>query len=39
MIIVIYSSAIKPGFKRSAQLPPEQNSIMIQRSDPFRNEP
>lgn len=38
-IMVIYSSWIKPGFIKSAQLPPEQNSIIIHRSEPFRNDP
>lgn len=39
MIIEIYSSPINPGFMRSPQLPPEQNSMTIQRSEPFKYDP
>jgi hypothetical protein len=39
MIIDMYSSPIKPGFIKSPQLPPEQNSITIHRSDPFKYDP
>src|SRR3978361_27173 len=30
---------MRPGFMRSAQLPPEQNSMTIHKSEPLRNEP
>jgi hypothetical protein len=39
MMIVMYSSGISPGFMRSPQLPPEQNSMIIHKSEPLRNDP